>query len=137
MPVFGCRFCTVVLSAALLLASVCLSAQAFPQLTHEVTFPRSFGYVGGVRSLGDGRILVADPLGQALVAPDGNLWVERFVSAGTPPKIDVFDARGIKTGDITLRAGRRVAGFGDGVVFLVYTDDVGLQWVERYRMVGR
>ena len=65
------------------------------------------------------------------VAPDGTLWVERYVSAGRPPVIDVFDSRGRKTGEFTLAAGRQVAGFGDGVVFLVYTDDVGLQWMER------
>ena len=71
------------------------------------------------------------------VAPDGSLWVERYVSAGSAPIVDVFDVRGHKTGELTLRSGRRVVGFGDGVVFLVHTDDVGLQWVERYRVVGR
>lgn len=65
------------------------------------------------------------------VAPDGTLWVERYVSAGSPPVLDVFDSRGRRIGEFSPGAGRRVAGFGDGFVFLVYTDDVGLQWVER------
>jgi hypothetical protein len=69
------------------------------------------------------------------VAPNGELWVERYVTAAAAPAIDVFNERGIKSGEITLPQGRRVVGFGDGVVFLVYTDDVGLQWVERYRIV--
>jgi hypothetical protein len=74
---------------------------------------------------------------RSLVTPDGSLWVERYGSAGSAPVLDVFDARGIKTGEMTLGPDRRVAAFGAGIVFLVFTDEVGLQWVERYRMVGR
>ena len=65
----------------------------------------------------------------------GELWVERYVSAGEPPLVDVFDDRGIKVGEFTMATGRRVAGFGEGVAFLVYSDGDGLQWLERYRIV--
>jgi len=70
---------------------------------------------------------------RTLVAPDGKLWVERYVSAESEPVIDVFDTRGIKFGEITLPKGRRVVAFADDTVFLVHTDDVGLQWIEQYR----
>ena len=36
-------------------------------LTQDASFAEAFGMVGGIRELRDGRILVADPLGQALM----------------------------------------------------------------------
>jgi hypothetical protein len=36
----------------------------------NATFPEAFSFVGGVRHLPDGRVLIADPLGQALVVAD-------------------------------------------------------------------
>lgn len=36
----------------------------------DATFPEAFSFVGGVRPLADGRLLVADPLGQVLVVAD-------------------------------------------------------------------
>ena len=75
--------------------------------------------------------------GRTIVSNRGELWVERFVSDGEPPVIDVFDRAGRKTGSTELPANRRVVGFGNGFVYLVYTDDVDLQWIERYRIVRR
>jgi hypothetical protein len=72
--------------------------------------------------------------GRAVVSPDGALWVERYVPAGTDPMIDVFDGEGHKVGAITLPAARRVVGFGDGTVYLARTDEYDLQWLERYRL---
>ncbi len=67
------------------------------------------------------------------VTPDGDAWVERYVTAGAAPVLDVFDARGRKQRSITLPADRRVVGFGRSVVYLARTDEYDLQWVERYR----
>ena len=44
--------------------------QATVSLVYDTTFPEPFGYVGGIRVLSSGRILVADPMGQALIAID-------------------------------------------------------------------
>ncbi len=67
------------------------------------------------------------------VAPEGDMWVERYVGAGTPRKLDVFDGNAMHKATVTLPPGRRVAGFGRGTVYLVRTDEYDLQWLERYR----
>lgn len=72
--------------------------------------------------------------GRTIVAPDGTLWVERYVSADAQPIVDVFDARGSKQEEISLPSGRRVVSFGEGHVYLVRKDEVDLQWLERYRI---
>ena len=74
--------------------------------------------------------------GRTIVAPDGSVWVERYVSANDPPMMDVFDARGQKVTEIELPLGRRVVSFGANHVYLVHKDDVDLQWLEQYRIVG-
>ncbi len=71
------------------------------------------------------------------VSEEGELWVERYSSAGSAPVIDVFDGQGNKTGEVTLPAGSRVVGFGDGVVYLARADEFDLQWLARYRIGGR
>lgn len=109
---------------------------------------RSGGEVGGIgmqRGLGTGRLPDVDridwpetlPLirpARALVAPDGLLWVERYVLPEQPPLIDVFDRSGAKTAEVELPVGRRVVGFGEGVVYLARLDEVGLEWLERYHL---
>jgi hypothetical protein len=74
--------------------------------------------------------------GRTIVSPDGSVWVERYVSANDPPIIDVFDARGQKVTEIELPLGRRVVSFGASHVYLVRKDELDLQWLERYRVVG-
>jgi len=74
--------------------------------------------------------------GRTIVSSDGSVWVERYVSAGAQPIIDVFDTRGQKRAEIQLPPGRRVISFGTNHVYLVRKDDVDLQWLERYRVVG-
>jgi hypothetical protein len=73
--------------------------------------------------------------GRTIVSPDGSVWVERYVAADARPILDVFDARGYKQGEIMLPHGRRVVSFGDTHVYLVRSDEVDLQWIERYRIV--
>lgn len=71
--------------------------------------------------------------GHSIIAPNGDLWVERYGLLGQPVAIDIFDGHGQKKGEAQLPVGRRVAGFGEDVVYLVYTDEFGLFWVERYQ----
>ncbi|HEV8122823.1 MAG TPA: hypothetical protein VGP80_01140 [Gemmatimonadales bacterium] len=67
------------------------------------------------------------------VTPEGQAWVERSVPAGSPRVMDVFDANGTLKERIVLPAGRRVAGFGRGVVYLRAANESDLQLLERYR----
>ncbi|MDX1673743.1 MAG: hypothetical protein R3314_02980 [Longimicrobiales bacterium] len=69
----------------------------------------------------------------ARVAPDGRLWVRRYVAAGEPARYDIVDRAGYRVGAIRLPAGRRVIGFGGDRVFAVRVDDLGLSWLEVYR----
>lgn len=70
----------------------------------------------------------------AQVTPEGELWVTRAGALGdTVTRVDVFDGAGRRTREIVLPSGRRVLGFGRGVVFLIRTDEDGQQWLERYR----
>jgi hypothetical protein len=73
--------------------------------------------------------------GRSLVSSEGDLWVERYGSAGSSVTIDVFSRLGQKEGELEIPEGRRLAGFGVGVVYLVHKDALGLQWLERYRVV--
>jgi hypothetical protein len=68
------------------------------------------------------------------VTPEGDMWVRRHVSAGSPVRFDVFGPDAELKGAVTLPAGRRVVGFGHGTVYVTRTDDLGLQWLERYRI---
>jgi hypothetical protein len=76
----------------------------------------------------------------SLVSPDGELWVERMLPASRPPRMDVFDDLGVRVGFVELPARSRLIGFGstaDGerAAYLVRTDEVGLKWLARYRVV--
>lgn len=70
--------------------------------------------------------------GSARVAPDGTLWVSRYVSAGDRPLIDVFDADGNWMAAIELPERREIVGFGEGSIYLARGDDLGFMWLERY-----
>jgi hypothetical protein len=71
----------------------------------------------------------------ARIAPDGTLWVERSAPSNTDERTyDVFDARGSLVQHVSLPSDRRVVAFGDGVVYVIRTDQDDLQWLERYRL---
>jgi hypothetical protein len=60
--------------------------------------------------------------------------------AGGEGRVDVFDERGIRMGFIELTPGSKVIGFGarvdaGSIAYLARTDDVGLIWLERYRVL--
>lgn len=66
------------------------------------------------------------------VTPEGEAWVRRYVGAGEPETYDVFDASARRVRQVVLPEGRRLVGFGRGVLYAVYVDGDDLQWLERY-----
>ena len=68
---------------------------------------------------------------------DGRLWIQRTTEAGAPPAFDVYDANANLVERVILPARRRVVGHGRGVVYLVRIDEDDLEYLERYRVVGR
>lgn len=67
------------------------------------------------------------------LSPRGDIWVARARAAkDAVPTIDVIDAAGALRGSLRLPLGRRVLKLERNGIYLVYTDDDGLQWVERY-----
>lgn len=72
------------------------------------------------------------PPNAVTVTPDGQAWVRRHTVAGAAPEYDVFDANGNRVRTVVLAENSSVAGFGEGVVYVARTDEVDLQWLERY-----
>lgn len=72
--------------------------------------------------------------GAVRVAPNGDAWVRRNISADDEATFDVFGPDGNLKEQIKLPVGRHVVGFGDGVVYAVYFDEFDLQYLERYPM---
>ncbi len=66
------------------------------------------------------------------IAPDGSAWVERSVPAKAPREYDVFGADAKIKGRVILPAGRRLVGFGKGVVYLREVTEDELSYLERY-----
>jgi hypothetical protein len=74
------------------------------------------------------------PFRTVLAAPDGRLWVERYMPAGTPPTYDIIDKSGKVVSRAILPSGTRLIGFGKRSAYLVRTDEDDLQHLQRYRM---
>jgi hypothetical protein len=68
------------------------------------------------------------------VAPTGEAWVERYVAAGAARSYDVFGADGKLVRKVVLPVGRRLVGFGKGVVYLKETTGDELSYLERYKI---
>lgn len=66
-------------------------------------------------------------------APDGRLWVRRTTPADQPPTFDVIDGSGRVVERVLLPQKTRLAGFGNGVVYTIRTDEDDLQYLQRYR----
>lgn len=67
------------------------------------------------------------------ISPEGVMWVERAQHGGEPARFDLFDQTGDRIGRVMLPAGRRLLGLGRGTLYLVATDESGIERVERYR----
>ncbi|MFC1659842.1 hypothetical protein ACFL3S_00065 [Gemmatimonadota bacterium] len=77
---------------------------------------------------------------RTLVSPDGHAWVQSWLPLGEQPRMEVFDHQGARAGHVEMPLSSRILGFGntpDGgeVAYIVRTDDVGLRWLEQYRVV--
>jgi hypothetical protein len=74
--------------------------------------------------------------GALVVAPTGDLWIQKLMPASVRnPTFDVIGARGELTGRIVLPENTRVLGFGRaGAIYLVRRDADDLEYVQRYRI---
>lgn len=73
------------------------------------------------------------PTTGARATPDGEIWVQRYQRHDEDRALfDVFNDRGELVKQVQLPPGRRLVGFGDGVLYAVRTDEDDLEWLERY-----
>ncbi|MGD2120144.1 MAG: hypothetical protein PVJ76_00295 [Gemmatimonadota bacterium] len=77
---------------------------------------------------------------RTVVSPANDVWVLRWLPADREPMMDVFGPDGGLKGSVIIPRGRRLIGFGEGpegadVAYFVRTDEVDLQWLERYRVI--
>lgn len=104
------------------------------------------GEHGGNIQRSVGRVPVQEPaewpatkspfLGNSVwAAPSGETWVVRTrAAADRVPTADVFNARGRLIARVVLPAATQLVGFGARHVYLVRTDDYGLQYLRRYAL---
>ncbi len=98
------------------------------------------GFFGGIDSFEWPETLPVFRIERTLVSPRYEAWVERLMPAGAPGRVEVFDDQGIRLGFVELPQRSRIVGFGDdagaeSLVYVARTDDMGLIWLERYRIV--
>lgn len=72
--------------------------------------------------------------GAPISAPGGRFWVRRAGDASEPTRYDVFDLQGRRVLAVELPAGRRVLAVGARGAYAVYTGELGLETLERYRL---
>lgn len=60
------------------------------------------------------------------------VWVRRSLPAGEPALYDVFDSAGELVASIRFPEGRRLVGFGNGVLYAAHIDEFDLIFLERY-----
>ena len=69
-----------------------------------------------------------------LAGPGQQLWILRTQPAGQDlARYDVVDSTGKVVERVTVPVKSRIVGFGVSTVYVVRTDEDGLQWLERYR----
>lgn len=69
----------------------------------------------------------------ALFSNDGYLWVQRTGPAGQPPTFDVIDRAGNLAMKVVLPKRARLAGFGNGAVYIVRLDEDDLMYLQKHR----
>lgn len=72
--------------------------------------------------------------GRINVDSRGQAWVRRNTPAGDPAVYDVFGPDGNRVGSVTMDAGQRVVGFGEGTVYVTHRDEYDLVYLEKYRL---
>jgi hypothetical protein len=72
--------------------------------------------------------------GSIIASPNGSLWIRRLTKAAAEVvSYDVVDRKGALIERVELPAEHNVIAFGKGVVYVVRTDDDGLQHLQRYK----
>jgi hypothetical protein len=104
---------------------------------------------GGSGAGGDGPSVEEETWGESfppfrtrrsVVSPANDVWVLRWLPVDREPMMDVFGPDGVLKGSVIIPRDRRLIGFGEGpqgadLAYFVRTDEVDLQWLERYRVV--
>jgi hypothetical protein len=75
---------------------------------------------------------VLPPFERSVLAPDGELWVQRGRHVDSPAVWDRFDAGGRRIGQVQTAANRLVVAIGRRHLYVAATDADGLQTLERY-----
>jgi hypothetical protein len=70
-----------------------------------------------------------------MLAPSGELWVERSMPHGAPSEWDVFNSAGVRVRRVRLPAERRLLSLGRGSAYVIAVDEEGFEKVERYRLL--
>lgn len=71
--------------------------------------------------------------GASLAAPDGSVWIRRAPTLRDPgTEYDVVDRTGRLSGRVQLARNEVIAGFGKSSVYVLVTDDDGLQRLRKY-----
>jgi hypothetical protein len=70
--------------------------------------------------------------GFAPVDPWGNLWLSLSHPGDIVTRFALIDGQGVRRAEVTLPLHSRLQGFGSDALYLVRTDGVGLEWIQRY-----
>ena len=72
--------------------------------------------------------------GNILIDPEGRAWLRRHQSVGAPFLYDIFTPDAEPAATVEIAEGHTVMGFGDGVVYATFRDEVDLVYIARYRL---
>ena len=72
--------------------------------------------------------------GGILIDPEGRAWLRRHQPVGAPWLYDIFTPDAEHAGVVEIAGETTVIGFGDGVVYATFRDEVDLVYIERYRL---
>ena len=72
--------------------------------------------------------------GSVLIDPEGRAWLRRHQPVGASFLYDIFTPDAEHAGTVEIAEGHTVRGFGDGVVYATFRDEVDLVYIERYRL---
>ena len=72
------------------------------------------------------------PFINAVAAPNGQVWVQKYMPFDAPPTYDVIDNTGKVVSRVVLPKRTRLLGFGTRTVYLARSDEDDLQYLQRY-----
>ena len=75
-------------------------------------------------------------IGRILIDSEGRAWLRRHQAVGEPWLYDIFTPDAERAGTVEIANGHSVIGFGNGVVYATFKDEVDLVYLERYRLPG-